>query len=48
MAPAAAYQYAVMEVLPYMPTTRSVDDVAAFIRAKKQPAYFEIEGTVNG
>ena len=46
--PESKYQRAVMEVLPYMPTTRSTDDVAAFIREKKPAAYFESEVTADG
>lgn len=46
--PESNYQHAVMEVLPYMPTMRSTDDIAAFIREKKQPAYFESGVTADG
>lgn len=47
-APESKYQHAVMEVLPYMPTTRCADDAAAFIREKKSAGYFESEVTADG
>ena len=42
------YQRPVMEVLPYMPTTHSIDEVIGFIAAKKQPGYFESGVTADG
>ena len=47
-APESKYRHAVMEVIPIMPGTRSIDDVAAFISKKKQPTYFESEVAADG
>ena len=46
--PESKYQHSVMAVLPYMTTTRSVEDVTAFIQEKKQPEYFESEVATDG
>lgn len=46
-APESKYQHAITDALPVMPSTRSIDDVATFIRKKKPVAYFESEVTVN-
>ena len=46
--PESKYQRTVMEALPAMPITRSVENAAAFIREKKPAEYFESGVAADG
>ena len=41
--PGGRYHQAMMDALPTMPVTQSIQDVEAFIREKKSPEYFTAE-----